>query len=31
MIGVNKDYFAAYRDRVPVARIGHSIFVYRVE
>jgi hypothetical protein len=30
-IGVKRDYFAAYRDVEPVARIGYSILVYRVD
>jgi hypothetical protein len=28
---VAKNYFAFYRDQKPVAKIGHSIFVYRFE
>jgi hypothetical protein len=30
-IGVNRDYFAPYRDVAPIARIGDSILVYRVD
>ncbi len=30
-MGVDPDYFAQYRKRTPVAKIGFSIFVYRIQ
>jgi hypothetical protein len=29
--GLNRGYFATYRDMTPIAQIGHSIFLYRVQ
>ena len=31
LLGVNREYFAGYRNARPVARIGYSIFVYRFD
>ncbi len=30
VLGINKDYFEYYRNQTPVAKIGYSIFIYRV-
>jgi hypothetical protein len=31
VLGLDPDYFKAFRDRQPIAKIGYSIFIYRLE